>query len=567
MNAIPIRPLRAVLATFPLILGFYWFCVTYSVNFPYYDDFEALTKFVYDFHTHSSLLKRVSLLFAQNFEHRVVLLKSVALVHYFVTGSLNFKALILVGNLSLLGCWLVFFLYYTKGQLPLSALVIVTGLLFQIQHYEDTVIWATCALQHAPCLFMTLVAVYAALQGRGWTGLLAGALAMFSSANGIITPLLVIATLGWMGRPRQAAWGGALFVALLALHITFFTSHSGNLFANGFSYVPAKVLLWLAFAGQLIKHVTSDLYTQAVLGLLFLSPLLRMGYLFLNGRAAQISDLQWLCLMGLTAVAFTGFLIVFVRTPTPDGIGMQMDRYNVYASFFAVFASVYYLSLIRTHGERAAGWVLAVVTLLFAVSTYFYYYEKVVDYRKVIMANQINWRWGQVIYYPHVSNSSSLYPYFQEMEQKRIISFYGPITPLVGVYRMGALPDSLPVRLWSDGQEVLIQNQTLTLTGSSANDGVYIALAPAQSATFRYLFPAQHQYQPARRVFLTRFYKPVAPGFQAQFFLKKLIPGPYDVYALVVEHDKLSRLFKVGSVRTPVDQQAKVALNQDRKAQ
>jgi hypothetical protein len=93
-----------------------------------------------------SLVGKLSLLFTHLNEHLFVLSRSIFILVYFVFGAIDFKILVLIGNLALLG--LLFFAYKTlpEKQEKIFLLIPVALLLFQLKQNWVFLIWAMEAL-------------------------------------------------------------------------------------------------------------------------------------------------------------------------------------------------------------------------------------------------------------------------------------------------------------------------------------------------------------------------------------------------------------------------------------
>ena len=89
------------LVFFPVLLYFYSFSI-YTTNVPFSDDFSTLNE-VMQILNSETLLGKFALLFTHLNEHLHVLTRSVFMLVYFVFGSIDFKILVLISNVALLG--------------------------------------------------------------------------------------------------------------------------------------------------------------------------------------------------------------------------------------------------------------------------------------------------------------------------------------------------------------------------------------------------------------------------------------------------------------------------------
>ena len=93
--------LGMLLVFFPVLLYFYSFSI-YTTNVPFSDDFSTLYE-VMEILQSETLRGKFTLLFTHQNEHLHVLTRSVFMLVYFVFGSIDFKILVLISNVALLG--------------------------------------------------------------------------------------------------------------------------------------------------------------------------------------------------------------------------------------------------------------------------------------------------------------------------------------------------------------------------------------------------------------------------------------------------------------------------------
>ena len=72
-----------------------------AVNAPVWDDYDTLLQFLNDFLDKESLRDKISLVFIQHIEHRLVFLHLVSISVFTLKGDLDFKLLCYTGNVAL----------------------------------------------------------------------------------------------------------------------------------------------------------------------------------------------------------------------------------------------------------------------------------------------------------------------------------------------------------------------------------------------------------------------------------------------------------------------------------
>ena len=133
-----------------LIIGFYFYQIlSLSFDFPFYDDYDVILKFLINWVQSEGFVQKIKLLFNQHNEHRVVFLRLTTLLNYYLEGKVNFKHLIIFGNLGLLLIFIILAKKQVSEKKQNSALMIasIASLLFQFASW-DNAFWAMASLQN-----------------------------------------------------------------------------------------------------------------------------------------------------------------------------------------------------------------------------------------------------------------------------------------------------------------------------------------------------------------------------------------------------------------------------------
>ncbi len=190
------------LLAIPIVL-YYTTIVKNAYNFPYEDDFNSALSFLSDFaFGQLSTFDKIKLLFSQYNEHRILFDRVVFLADYYLFGELNFRHLILFGNVSMLLLGVLFFtisLQSIPWRQRLFYLLPVAYSLFTFR-YWDLSTWAMAALQNLYVVVFAMFSLYKLSRpGRASFALACGAavLATFTSGNGLFCffagiPVLVL---------------------------------------------------------------------------------------------------------------------------------------------------------------------------------------------------------------------------------------------------------------------------------------------------------------------------------------------------------------------------------------
>ncbi|MGV3600569.1 MAG: hypothetical protein ACO1N1_05145 [Dyadobacter fermentans] len=244
------RPLLFLVMALPVV---FWVAVIlyYSVNLPWYDDFDPFPDFLHKWITSDALPERLKLLFQPNNEHRMVVGKLATLLYYWVTGHLNFTFLHIGAALFTLGTLAVFWRAFRRSELSGWYFLPIPFLLFQLQ-YHLIFLWAICGWQHEPVVFFVVLSMFL-LSGRRFAGaLLAGVCATYAMSSGIfVWPAGVVVLVLRSQYKQLAAW---IVVGVVAVGLYFYgMSAQGNesSFAFFAKYPHLSVLGFFAFLGGL----------------------------------------------------------------------------------------------------------------------------------------------------------------------------------------------------------------------------------------------------------------------------------------------------------------------------
>ena len=177
----------------------------YSVNLPWYDDFDPFPDFLHKWITSNSFPDRLKLLFQPNNEHRMVVGKLATLVYYSVTGHLNFTFLHIAAALFTLGTLVVFWRAFKRSNLSVWYFLPVPFLLFQLQ-YHLIFLWAICGWQHQPVVFFVVLSMFL-LSGKRFAG------ALLAGGSGVFSPGAVLSVAEIASMPAAAEAAGAAWAA------------------------------------------------------------------------------------------------------------------------------------------------------------------------------------------------------------------------------------------------------------------------------------------------------------------------------------------------------------------
>ncbi len=224
----------ALLASLVLIaLPVLAYCVllaSTAVDVPYLDDYDVVLRFLLEAGEPDG--EPLRLLFAQHVEHRLVLVRAIALTMVSATGHVDFSALAWIGTLGLaLLATGLFVAFRPTASLGAKCLVFAPVVLFLFQPQSwDAFFWATSSLSNLwvlPLALATLLLL--SRQGpRAMAGaVLLAAVAVVAQGNGLLVLPGGLVLLGMQHRWRAAAFWAAASLLIGGLYALDFRPVDG----------------------------------------------------------------------------------------------------------------------------------------------------------------------------------------------------------------------------------------------------------------------------------------------------------------------------------------------------
>lgn len=543
-----------LLLAIPLVsLALLW--QQYAVNVPKWDD-HALRHFLFLTDQAPTLSDKLHQFVKQHNEHRITYDRIITWLDYQLTGKLNFRHLMVVGNLSLLGLLLVFINVLRRAGRPLLYAVPVAFLLFNLSQWEN-MYWGMAALQNFSIMLWVVGAVYyLSYTKRLATAIGLAVLATLTSGNGLLVwPIGALVLFLRLAQPHSTrrllvTWL-LVSVAAIGLYFVGFTK------PGDIAYVQASLgtLLggWFAFLGAAaqVVPVTVPLRLCVLLGgLMVLSTLVLIGWSGLTHRQAISRSFRWLfvhpkkrdpasgAVLPPATLFFWGtalFLLITGLVVARARVGFGADllitsRYKPYS--LTLLALLYTYAVVWLSGAPGR-WTMRLgilAGLLFGWLSYLSFLDETIWWRHWLVTNQFNWRYSTNRPVEQVDSVTRHYlepaPAFYT---DALSVLFGPV--------QGAV---VPIEVDSSAAGYRITNKSLLADPTYSPDaGAYVV---ARSAKRTYLFPVwQTAVSPVSARFMPgRLFK---PGFHADFTRYELAKGTYALHMLIVEPGKPYRLY------------------------
>ncbi len=345
--------LSVFLFALPVVV-FFVFVLKYSVNVPFWDDFDAVLGFLTKYSDFTSLTDRLWLILSQHTEHRFALNRLIVLAGYSL-GVVNFSALIFIGNLALVGLLFVVYKSSILKENKTFLLLPIPFLIFQPQ-YHESIYWATAAMCNFFILFFSLLAVLLFSRPKKkylFLGVLSALFATFTMGNGMFVFLI-----GALILLYQKRYFDFVFLAPIAvLTILFYfqgyiqtADHPGVLVALKNPFQTLQYFFVLIGAPVAFLKIQAVAFVSGFLATLY------FGYLtftkFFKKNIVVYSSLLFLFITALS--------MAFARS----GFGIEQAFASKYSVFSILFYVLSYISLIENFPKlRGVRYIIGFVLL------------------------------------------------------------------------------------------------------------------------------------------------------------------------------------------------------------
>lgn len=214
-----------------IVVFYYAIVMLLAYNFPISDDFFFL-DFVTNVVTSPDLHKSLQLLYAQHNEHRPVTTKLLYLVEYWLLGKIDFRYLILAGNLFQLATFCVVVKHAAREVEQRCYFAIFAAcMIFQFGSAEN-MLWAMAATtNYAVLMFAVLTLSLLTNGGRGYylPAISCAVLGVFTQGSGLLIPFIASAYLIAQRRGRE---GLVMALAAIGSAVAYFFEYQSPAHAN-----------------------------------------------------------------------------------------------------------------------------------------------------------------------------------------------------------------------------------------------------------------------------------------------------------------------------------------------
>ncbi|CCH54103.1 hypothetical protein BN8_03247 [Fibrisoma limi BUZ 3] len=526
------QPATGLILLVPVFIFFASFFY-YSLNIPWFDDFESIPYFLTRFLNAASWHEKWEAILRPNNEHRLLYARLVVLLYTTLTGSINFLHLMVIGNLGLIVISGLFYVAGRRQRLAWYYLLPVTLILFQPQPYLMT-FTALFSLQYLAIIMLIMLTLYALAQNSPTSygiALIMGVFSTFSMGNGLL--VWVAGAMVLVGQKQWLRLGGWIGVASLAVFGYFYgyPVQQGN--QEGFAFLiqhPLQVVRgFFVYAGSLFDLMPAWAVDERALLPLVVGAILIMFWIVWAVRLVVLRTepmSPWNgFLLGVTLfLVMNTALVALFRTR----FNFEMMLWSSYRAYIMVLSAAVYLIFInQLSPERRRRWFPALLGLALVVNvvSYVTYTQQVINWQNSKLALAFNQRYNRIGL--GGSRQSMLADFIdQQLDEMKRRGWYELPNPVITANEQQFLtnnpqgPQPLRLTIQSLPDYVTVTSAGQEQYAPGRNSCIYLAM---KSDRKTYLIAAIPN--PPTRLTIFR----PAPGFWAAMPVSMIEPGRYRV--------------------------------------
>jgi hypothetical protein len=346
------KTVLAALVTFIAILIYYHLIYHLTVNVPQLDDFDAILGFANNYFSLDNALDRFLCLFSAHNEHRIAWCHLMTLLSYYAIGSINFRLLNLIGNLSLLGIIMIFFAAIKIPTNKSKILYLLPAIFFLFQpNYGISSLVAMASLSSLSVLFFSFLSLFLLTKRNKpylFLALLSAVTATLTNGNGMLVFPIGFISLIYQKRYKESLlW---FFYGGLTLLFYFTGDAKLSLNPNPLSALLKDPGLILRFFFSVLNPFNSvflhkNIFFKFFIGLFFL-----LGFLglFITGYFKKnITFASFLIFLFFSCLAIAIYRF---------GMGFQISFSRRYSILSILILILFYLILLENMPSKALRW-------------------------------------------------------------------------------------------------------------------------------------------------------------------------------------------------------------------
>ena len=350
-------------------LGIYYFEVfSISLNIPIWDEYDLALVWMGDY-LGASFQERLTLLLSKSNEHRLVPYRLAVLIDYLIFGEINFRHLIILGNIGLIGlAFVIFKLNPIFKKKPLLFVPVIL-LIFIPQH--EIIEWGVVAISIIYLYIFVITSLFFLNKkgnGNFTISIILAIMATFSFGNGMFVffaGFIVMFLSQRKSTIHKLIWSIVMIISI-TLYFSdyiFFTEATSS---HGFIIRPVLNLqifltYFVGFLSPVLKHSPILFSIVGLVVLVYLGFLFLFKWQYMKNNPVSISILFFVLLTGASlAISRVGFGIIAASAP----------RYILLQVIFISVLYIISIDIYKDAGTRVFNVILFASFALYGIRLY-----------------------------------------------------------------------------------------------------------------------------------------------------------------------------------------------------
>jgi hypothetical protein len=343
----------------------YYFLLKYSANIPVSDDYYDALRFLNNYTQTKSISQKFHILFSQNNEHRPAFNHLIFASMHALYGSLNFKVLMFIGDISTIGLIILLGTIYRRQGDAFFIFALIAIFLLNLQSWQS-MFWAMTATSNYSVAFFALASISALLSksNKGiYFAALFAFLTAFSMGNGlVIWPIgfLCILLADTRNRRFRLLFWSLAMAACIAVYFTGYVispamkSPMALVLSDGQWQKP--IIWFLTFLGSCWVFESNNVVLAASAGAILLA-LCAPSFIFLKTRAPAVAYFIFFLLMSTAITTYSRFY----SSDLTWALSSRYKIYSIYLSCILLITIYLWLSAKRPNQKLLKIFLLSIV--------------------------------------------------------------------------------------------------------------------------------------------------------------------------------------------------------------
>ncbi len=325
------------------LLAHYYVLLRYSSNLPKGDDYWDILRFLSDYQNANSWDGKAAAMFAQHNEHRTTINRLIYTIMYEISGRVNFKVLMLIGDLSTIGMIVLIGAQFKRRQFFFFTLSLTAIFLLNLQSWASLFL-AMTAISNYCVVFFALASIHAlASKQRGglFLAILFAFCSSFSQGNGLsIWPvgLICIFLEENDDRYRRLVIWSLAALACLALYFFHYVPPKALQISHDAKSVALKIRLFLAwfftFVGSCWAFESNNVTLATFIGVI-MSLGAMPAVVFLKRKSPVLAYFILFLLLSAAIASYSRFSAFPAAGASAARLGALSSRYRIYSVYLS----------------------------------------------------------------------------------------------------------------------------------------------------------------------------------------------------------------------------------------